>query len=154
MSQALSNLLIHVIFSTKSCVNFIDGHIEPQLYAYISTLCKLHNSPLKKIGGMPDHIHMLISLSCTVSISKLMTDVKTHSSRWIKGKGDRYKDFSWQTGYDVFSIDQSAYHTCADYIANQQEHHKRINYEEELKLILQKNEIDHLIEISPLSPAT
>jgi REP element-mobilizing transposase RayT len=84
MGQSLSNILTHMIFSTKKRQPFIHDRIESRLYSYIKVICKDHDSPLLQIGGMVDHIHLLINLSRKHSVSKFVNEIKSHSSKWIK----------------------------------------------------------------------
>ena len=86
MPQSLANVLIHVIFSTKNRYPFIDPDIENELYPYL-TACRTCHCPAHKIGGTADHIHIACSLARTVSIAKLLEEIKSDSSRWIKSKG-------------------------------------------------------------------
>ena len=143
MSQSYSSLLIHIVFSTKNRENIITPDIQGELYSYVATICKANKSPLLKIGGMQDHIHILLSLSRLVAIAKLVMDIKTNSSKWLKTKDDKFTDFAWQKGYGAFTLGQSAIKQCADYIANQAEHHKTISFENEFLNFLEKYQIKY-----------
>jgi len=142
MSQSLSNVLIHIVFSTKKRKNYINKELQKELYAYITTVCKEHESPVQKIGGISDHIHILIALSRSITVAKLVREIKTSSSRWIKTKGGYYQFFSWQNGYGAFSIGHSGIQKCIRYIADQQEHHKRISFQEEFLKLLKKYQVE------------
>ena len=145
MAQSLSNILIHIIFSTKHRKEFIDTDIQKELHAYICKICNNNKSTIIQIGSMPDHLHMLVSLSRNISVGKLIADIKANSSRWIKTKAPKYHLFAWQTGYGAFSIGQSGAKTCINYIANQAEHHKHFSFDEEFQKLLQKYNVkfDH-----------
>lgn len=138
MSQSLSNILVHIVFSTKNRESFIKESISSELYAYITKICQSYDSPIKQIGGMPDHVHLLLSLSRKISLADLVKKIKSNSSRWIKSKGIGYKLFAWQNGYGAFSIGQSGFKSCAKYIANQKNHHKKVSFKDELKILLVK----------------
>ncbi len=143
MSQSLANVLIHVIFSTKNRYPFIDPEIANELYHYLATACRTCHCPAHKIGGAADHIHIACSLARTVSIAKLLEEIKSDSSRWIKSKGSRYSGFTWQGGYGAFSISQSQLGSLETYIENQREHHRVRTFQEEFRDFLTKYEVEY-----------
>lgn len=106
MAQSLSNVLLHLVFSTKNRHPWNNVEIEDELFKYIAGICRELKCPAHKIGAADDHIHIVCSLTRTLSISKLVEEIKTGSSKWIKTKGDRYNGFAWQNGYGAFSIGQ------------------------------------------------
>lgn len=138
ISQSLSKILVHLVFSTKNRQSWIQPEIEPNLYRYISDICVQHDCTVFQIGGMPDHIHLLLSLGRGITISKLVAEVKSNSSRWIKRFGLGYKEFAWQGGYGAFSISHSHVNAVCHYIAQQKEHHEKVSFKEELIAILNK----------------
>jgi putative transposase len=141
MPQSLTNILIHIIFCTKNRVPLIDDEIEPELLKYITTVIQNTGSHLIKLGGTPDHIHILCALSKTIAISDLIENIKTSSSNWMKSKGTKYTDFFWQKGYGAFSIGQSGVPQLISYIENQKEHHKKVSFQEELRMLLDKYQV-------------
>jgi len=143
MAQSLSSILIHLVFSTKLREPFITSEIEPELYAYLSTVfhgCKL---PSLLIGGNRDHIHALFSLYRTASVADIVEEVKTSSSKWIKKKGPEFRSFHWQAGYGAFSIGQSSLAKVREYIANQKDHRRRGTFQDEYQALLKKYEIEY-----------
>jgi REP element-mobilizing transposase RayT len=140
MTQTLTSIHLHVIFSTKNREKLIDPVIEPELYAFLVSNISKKGTYVHKIGGVEDHIHMLITLNKTSAVSDLMEDVKKNSSRWIKTKGQNYQSFSWQKGYGAFSISPSHKAPIIRYIAAQKEHHKKVSFQDEFRKILKKNE--------------
>lgn len=141
MAQSLSNVLLHIIFSTKNRSPFIDIAIEPELNAYITSINSSRGSYMHKIGGVEDHLHLFTTLPRTLSISDLLEEVKKNSSKSIKTKGDRYRDFAWHNGFGVFSVSQSQHNAVAAYISNQKEHHKTQTFQDEYRLFLQRNNV-------------
>jgi putative transposase len=141
MAQSLSNVLLHLVFSTKNRRNWIDVGIEEELFKYVSGICREWNCPAHKIGAGDDHVHIACSLSRTISISKLVEEIKTGSSKWIKTEGDRYAGFCWQDGYGAFSVGQSQLDDLRRYIGNQREHHRRSSFQEEFRELLKRYEI-------------
>jgi REP element-mobilizing transposase RayT len=142
MAQSLSNVLLHLVFSTKNRRPWMNVELDEQLAKYIAGTCRNLGCPSHKIGGTDDHIHIACSLSRTMAISKLLEEIKVGSSKWIKTKGDRYADFAWQNGYGAFSIGQSQLFDLCHYIANQREHHQRISFQDEYRQMLAKYEVE------------
>lgn len=95
MSQSLVDIILHLVFSTKERHPWIKPDVEEELYQYICGVGRNLGCPIIKINGVEDHIHVLIQLGRTTPISKLISEMKSSSSRWIKTKGDHYKDFNW-----------------------------------------------------------
>ncbi|KAA6343168.1 hypothetical protein EZS27_009142 [termite gut metagenome] len=144
MSQSLSKLYIHIIFHVKSPIStIIRDEDAPDLYAYMGTIIKDSESHPILINGTKDHIHILCVMSKNIALSKLVEHIKRNSSRWIKSKGDYYKNFAWQGGYGGFSVSQSLYAKTKQYIANQKEHHKKMTFREEYVLFLNEYGVDY-----------
>ena len=143
MPQSLANVLIHVIFSTKNRAPLIQPGIEEELIRYVASVCRACGSPAHKIGGTNDHVHIACSLSRTITVSKLVEEVKKSSSKWIKTKGTPYSGFSWQAGYGAFSVGQSQLPTLKRYIARQKEHHQRTTFQEEFRAFLERYRIEY-----------
>jgi REP element-mobilizing transposase RayT len=141
MPQSLANVLVHIIFSTKNRAPFIKSDIEIELFPYLASIFKACRSPALQIGGTEDHIHVVCSLSRTITIADLLEEVKKSSSKWIKTKGEQYLEFSWQNGYGVFSIGQSQLPVVKSYIVQQKEHHRKKTFQEEYREFLKKYRI-------------
>ena len=103
MGQSLVKNYIHITFSTKNRNNIITDDIEEELYNYIGGICKNLKCNPVKIGGYKNHVHILCLLHKTIALSNLIEEIKSHSSKWIKTKGDKFKIFYWQNGYGSFS---------------------------------------------------
>jgi putative transposase len=141
MGQSLVNSYLHIVFSTKNRLPLIDDNIAEELYAYISTVCRTMESPTLRVGGHRDHVHILCMLSKRVTISKLLEITKSHSSKWIKTKGDSYTNFYWQDGYGAFSVSPTEISIVSEYISNQYEHHKKRTFQEEYLAFLLKYKV-------------
>jgi len=144
MPQSLSQMLIHLVFSTKHRQPFITRKIEPELYAYIAKI--LYDecySPALIIGGDKDHLHILYAQSRIWSVAKIVELIKKRSSKWMKTKGEEFQNFQWQTGYGAFSVSRSSADSVKKYISNQKEHHQNYSYKDEFRAILDKHEIDY-----------
>ena len=143
MSQSLADIILHLVFSTKGRQPWIKPDIEEELFKYICGICQNLDCPVIKINGVEDHIHILFQLGKTIPISKLISEVKSNSSRWIKTKGDHYYDFNWQRGYGSFSLSRANLEGAKKYLSSQKEHHKTVTFKEELLAMLQRAQISY-----------
>ena len=143
MPQSLVKNYIHIVFSTKHRNDFIDVDIENELFSYIAFLCKDFDSTAIQIGGTDNHIHILCLLSRKIALMKLIQEVKSHSSKWIKTKGKKYEDFFWQDGYGAFSVSPKNIFTVTQYIKNQREHHKEFDFKTELINYYKKYDMEY-----------
>src|SRR5688500_12474041 len=107
MPQSLASLNVHIIFSTKNRSQFIAADLQPRLYEYISGVLRSLNCKLVMAGGMPDHVHLLVSIARDVSVSDLVRAIKANSSRWVHETAPKLAEFAWQSGYGAFSVSQS-----------------------------------------------
>lgn len=144
MPQSLSQVLIHLVFSTKHRQPFISERIESELYAYIAKI--LYDEcycPALIIGGDKDHLHILYAQSRIWSVAKVVELIKKRSSKWIKTKGSEFENFQWQTGYGAFSVSRSGSEIVKKYISNQKEHHQNRSFQDEFRAFLKKHEIEY-----------
>jgi REP element-mobilizing transposase RayT len=142
MSQSLSKLYLHAIFHVKNNECLIRQEDEKELYAYMGSIIKLSKSIPIIINGVEDHVHVLCIMSKNISLSDLMEEMKTNSSRWIKTLGPHYRKFSWQEGYSGYSVSHSRVNAVKKYIANQKEHHKTQTFQDEYIQFLKENDVD------------
>lgn len=138
MASTLTKILLHVTFSTKGRAPMIPEHVEPDLYAYVGGICRRMKSPMIAIGGVADHVHLLVSLSKNVALADLMLNIKRDTSKWIKTQDPSCRRFDWQDGYFAFSIGESGVEATTSYIAGQKKRHARMDYKDEMRAILQK----------------
>lgn len=141
MSQSLSSILVHLVFSTKNRERFVIPAIETQLFPVIATIFNELKSPSLAINGTSDHLHVLFSLSRTMRIADLVEEVKTSTSKWIKTKGPEFRNFHWQRGYGAFSVGQTEVARVKRYIGQQKEHHKRVTFQDEYRQFLRSSGI-------------
>jgi len=143
MPQSLSQVLIHIVFSTKE--RKPDLHNEEarkSLHAYLAAVLKEFDSNGVIVNGPADHVHVLCSLSRTQTIADLVREMKRKSSKWMKGQGAEYKEFGWQADYGVFSVSASNLEQVRKYISGQEERHKKIDFKEELVVLLKKHGVE------------
>ena len=143
MGQSLVKNYIHIVFSTKHREPLIHPAIEAELHSYLGGICNKLECQVIKVGGYTDHVHILCMLSKKIALMKLLEELKSHSSKWIKTKGKKYENFFWQDGYGAFSVSQKHIFATINYIQNQREHHKNQTYKVEFLTILNKYEMDY-----------
>jgi putative transposase len=143
MPQSLARILVHTVFSTKDRCPFLrDGVLREELHRYLGgILTNLECQPIT-IGGVEDHVHLLSSLSRTCEAAEMVKEVKRGSSLWLKTKSSDLRDFAWQNGYGVFSIGSSQVEPLRKYIAGQEEHHRKVSFQDEYRLLLKRYEIE------------
>jgi len=144
MSQSLSKMWTHLIFSTKDRYPFLgDQTTREQTHKYIAGILRKNDSPTLLVGGVADHVHALFALSKNRSIAEIVYEVKRSSSKWIKTQDPRLKKFHWQNGYGAFSVSQSHVEQVRKYIAEQERHHRKVTFEDEFREFLRRYEIDY-----------
>jgi REP-associated tyrosine transposase len=143
MSQSLSHVILHVVFSTKNRFPFIDKPISDPLHAYLATVCRNEGCHAYRVGGIADHVHIATTLSRTITIAKLVENIKKVSSLWIKERDVKYRQFSWQRGYGAFSVGPQELDAVVQYINRQPEHHKVVTFQEEYRAFLEKYHVQY-----------
>ena len=140
MSQSLSCLLVHLIFSTKERHPFLaQNELMLRTHAYLGGILREASCPSLTIGGTADHVHAFFHLSRTQHVAKIVETLKSHSSRWIKAQG--IEKFAWQRGYGCFSVGQSQVRALIRYIQNQADHHLKVTFQDEFRQFLRRYEI-------------
>jgi putative transposase len=143
MSQSLSKIYTHLVFSTKLRQHVLHKEIQEELYSYLGGICKNLECFPVKIGGYTDHIHILCLLSKKIALMDAMEEIKKSSSKWIKTKGKEFSDFHWQDGYGAFSVNPREIEIVSKYIANQEEHHKKKTFQDEYRAFLKEYKVDY-----------
>ena len=138
MPQSLSHLLVHLVFSTKDRSPFIGESVRKELHAFLAGTVRTAGCECLCIGGTADHVHCAVDLARTISVAQLIEDIKTSSSAWVKRQSAPLAKFAWQRGYGAFSVGASGYGKLARYIAMQEEHHKTVSFQDELRAVLKK----------------
>ena len=143
MGQSLVQNYIHIVFSTKHRQPFILPPAEEELHAYLGGICNRLECQSIKVGGYTDHIHILCKLSKKIALMKLVEEVKSHSSKWIKTKGEDCHNFYWQDGYGAFSVNPSEVSRVVAYITNQHKHHSSKAFQDEYRAFLKKYDVEY-----------
>jgi len=143
MSRTFLHLFTHIVFSTKNRARLIVPDLKPELYAYLGGLTRELKGKAHAINGMEDHVHLLVSLPPTVSLADALRFIKSNSCKWVHEKWPQRSTFAWQLGYGAFSVSKSNVPEVMEYIHNQEKHHKKFTYQEELLTLLRKHGIEY-----------
>jgi Transposase and inactivated derivatives len=143
MAQSLSKLFVHIIYHIKTTSAKIRTEDKNDLYAYMGAIIKSNDSIPILINGVDDHVHILCVMSKNIALSKLIEEIKGNSSHWIKTFQPYYKNFAWQGGYGGFSVSPSLHDKTKKYIENQEEHHKKMTFQEEYLMFLKEYGIEY-----------
>jgi REP element-mobilizing transposase RayT len=141
MPHSFTSLLVHVIFSTKNRTAAISPELAGRLFPYMAGIIKERRGTPIIINGPADHVHLLLSIPATESIADLLRVVKTNSSRWVHEEFPEHRRFGWQAGYAAFTVSASRSAEVERYIAKQQEHHRRVSFQEEFLTFLKRHGI-------------
>ena len=142
MPQSLAQVYLHTIFSTKDRCGFLeDPQIRTDTHSYLAGCAKALGCLPVRIGGVADHVHLLTTLSRTLSIADFVKEAKRASTIWLHERGGAWEKFHWQSGYGVFSVSQSNVDAVANYIDHQEEHHRKESFQDEFRRFLAKHEL-------------
>ena len=139
MPQSLAQIYLHIVFSTKDRRPFLQNDsIRDEMHNYLGGICNNIKCPTLRVGGVSDHVHLLCRLSRTITVADLVQELKRESSKWVKTKSNLLGDFHWQNGYGAFSISPGHVEEVRSYIANQEEHHRTVTFQDEFRRLLTK----------------
>ena len=139
MPQSFAAVDLHIVFSTKSREPSLPLDRIPRLREYMAGTLQTLKCRLLNANGMPDHLHLLVSMGREVSLAELIGTVKSSSSRWVHDTFDDSRGFGWQAGYGVFGVSPSKLRAVHQYIDRQQEHHRTITFQEEFLEFLRRH---------------
>ena len=139
MPQSFASVYLHVVFSTKNRAPFITPEITPRLYDYLAATALGNETMILNVGGVADHVHLLLSFGREVTIADTVRTLKGSSSRWVHDTFDENQRFSWQAGYGSFSVGYPELGAVKAYIAGQAEHHQRETFQDEYRRLLIHN---------------
>ncbi len=143
MAHTFTDLLIQALFSTQERRPLLDDNLKPQLFAYLGGILRNLRGELLLVNGPRDHVHLLLLLPAPLSVSDLMEKVKGGSSRWVHERSPTRSSFAGRTGYAAFSVSHSDRERIRKYLANQEEHHRRVTYQDEVMAFLKEHEIEY-----------
>ena len=143
MAHTFTNLLTHIIFSTKDRMPTLEPDLKQRLFPYMGGIFRELGATAHLINGPTDHVHILASIPAKLAPAEIVGTVKSNSSGWIHKEFSAQRLFSWQVGYAAFSVSHSQKQTILNYIAKQKEHHRKMSFREELVAFLEKHEIEY-----------
>jgi REP element-mobilizing transposase RayT len=142
MPGTYSQILLHVVFSTKQRRPWLTPEVTTRLYPYLGGVVRGNKGTLLAVGGVDDHVHLYLRWCTDEALSDLMRVLKSDSSKWIHDKFPKLSRFAWQTGYAAFSVSKSQEGAVKKYIAGQAAHHRRVDFKSELLKLLRAHEIE------------
>ena len=138
MPRSLAFVVVHVIFSTKDRTPLLDESVRPRLHAYLATVVRGSGCECYRVGGVEDHVHLAVRLRASTNVADLVGEVKTSSSKWLKGEFPGLGKFAWQRGYGAFSVGPADLEALIRYIDAQEAHHRKHGFQDELRAFLKK----------------
>ena len=143
MAHSYASCLYHCVWSTKQRQQLITPELQERLWPYIGGIAKQNRMKTLAVGGVEDHMHVLLSLPSTLNVSKALQLIKGGSSKWIHDTFQEQRDFAWQEGYGAFSIGINQVDDTIAYIERQAEHHRKRSYQDEFLAFLQRHAIEY-----------
>ncbi|MCE5293008.1 MAG: IS200/IS605 family transposase, partial [Chlamydiales bacterium] len=143
MAHTYVQLYYHIVWSTKDRLNYIPFSIEEPLHVFLGGAFKTKKCLPFQIGGMSDHIHILVSIPPTIAVAEVIRNVKVSSTKWMHKTYAQCHDFAWQEGYGAFSVSESKRETVIEYIKNQKEHHQGRSFQDEFLLLLEQHNVTY-----------
>ena len=142
MANTFTALHYHLVFSTRNRERWLHSQMEEELWRYLGGICRAHRMKALQIGGVEDHVHLLLGLQPTVALSDAVKRLKAESSKWLSAEMSGMKGFAWQDGYGAFTVGKSQITDTVHYIQNQREHHRHISFEEEYRKFLKLHQLE------------
>jgi putative transposase len=143
MGHTFTNLLVHMIFSTKDRLPLLDAEVRSRLYPYLGGILNHLGAAPLALNGPADHLHGLVKLRAVHSIAKVVEKLKSNSTGWVHEEWPERRRFAWQEGYAAFSVSESCVPALLKYIAGQEEHHRKVSFQEELVSFLKTHGIEY-----------
>lgn len=143
MPQSLSAVYVHLVYSTKDRRPFFrDKALRQAVHAYLAGVTKRLECPAIIVGGYEEHVHVVARFGRTVTQADWVKELKRVSNLWLKTKGPEWRDFGWQGGYSIFSVSQSNLDAVKRYVSEQEEHHTKLGFQDEVRTLLRKHNLE------------
>jgi len=143
MAHTFTNLLTHIVFSTKDRMPTLEPDLKQRLFPYMGGIFRELSAMPLLINGPTDHVHVLAALPAKLALAEIVGKVKSNSSGWVHKTFPMKMTFGWQTGYAAFGVSSSQRQTVLHYITQQEEHHRKISFKEEFLSLLKRHEIKY-----------
>jgi len=140
MAHSYTNLIFHIVYGTRERRPFIDEEFQPRLYEYVGGSIRGLKGISLEIGGVEDHIHVLVKLPPTITVSDFLEKLKANTSKWAKSVR---RGFGWQDGYAAFTVSESQVERVRQYIQNQRKHHAKSSFRDELIALLEAHGVKY-----------
>jgi REP element-mobilizing transposase RayT len=142
MANTYTSLIYHVVFSTENREKWIKPSMEERVRAYLGGIAREHDMVAQQIGGIEDHVHLVLGMRASMGVSKAVQLLKGVSSKWVSEAFPALRGFAWQDGYGAFTVSKSQLATAIEYVARQREHHRARTFQEECRAMLALHEIE------------
>jgi len=143
MGHTYSQLITHIIFSTQNRIPYLKPELRDRVFRYMAGIAHGIEARDVHINGVSDHVHILMTIPPLLSVADAVKKIKANSSKWIHEQRLLPQAFAWQIGYASFSVSPSKVNEVTAYIQNQEEHHKKISFEDEYRAFLNKHKIEY-----------
>jgi REP element-mobilizing transposase RayT len=142
MAHTFTSILVHAVFSTSGRAPLLTDAMRPEMHAYLGGILRQLEAVPIVVGGTADHVHLLTCLPADLAVADCLRVVKTNSSRWVKERWPQRRSFAWQGGYGAFSVSESRRRDVVRYIQDQEQHHRRISFQEEFLKLLRSHGVE------------
>lgn len=143
MANTYTRLYYHVIFSTKNRERWLTADIQPRIWAYLGGIAREHRLVPLTIGGVEDHVHLVLSAPPSIALSKVLQLLKGGSSKWIHETFSTLRGCGWQDGYGAFTVSKSNVTEVTKYVEEQREHHRQKTFQEEFRAFLDRHGVEY-----------
>ena len=143
MANTYSSLFYHIVFSTKNRAPFIKPELENRIWEYVGGVARHHKMTALQVGGIEDHLHVLVLAPTTIAPCEIAKYLKGDSSSWIHEEFPELADFGWQDGYGAFTVSKTNVPNVIGYIQNQRVHHQVQTFEDEYRGLLDKAGVEY-----------
>jgi putative transposase len=143
MPNTYVSLHYHIVFSTKHRELWITEDIEDRIWAYVAGIAGQHEMEALAVGGLDDHLHVVVGIPSTMPVSRAVQLLKGGSSRWIRQTFPELEAFGWQEGYGAFTVSKSALPATISYVERQRERHQARSFQEEFRALLDRHDITY-----------
>ena len=143
MSHSYHRLVYHLVFSTKHRETWLAADIRQRIHDYLGGIVHNLGGVSIAVGGVADHVHLLLKLPAKLALSDVIRDIKANSSKWMHDEGIVGRQCGWQTGYAAFTVSKSGEDAVKRYIAEQEQHHLEMSFQDELRRLLERHEIEY-----------
>lgn len=143
MANTYTSLNYHIVFSTKNRHPWIHADVEQRIWEYVGGIARQNDMKAIQIGGIKDHLHVVLGAPPTLAVSKAVQLLKGGSSKWIHETFPPLADFEWQQGYGAFTVSKSQIPSVIQYVLNQREHHQSSTFQQEYRALLERHEVEY-----------